>query len=74
MTIQIKLKGVMTKLETENTNAPELFGKRSRLTKITLKKPLSRGSRFKIDFRLEHRGNRGSRLNFHVIPSSKTVY
>ena len=38
MTIQIKLKGVMTKLETENTNAPELFGKRSRLTKITLKK------------------------------------
>ena len=49
----------------------ELFDKPSYLTKITLKKPLSRGSRFKIYFRLEHRGNRGSRLNFHEIPFFK---
>ena len=64
----------MTKLETENTNVPELFSRLSYLTKITLKKPLSRGSRFKIHFRSERRENRGSRLNFHGIPFSKTVY
>ena len=64
----------MTKLETENTNVPGLFSRLSYLTKITLKKPLSRGNRFKIHFRLERRGNRGSRLNFHGIPFSKTVY
>ena len=64
----------MTKLKTENTNISGLFSKLSYLTKITLKKPLSRGSRFKIDFRSEHREIRGSRLNFHGIPSSKTVY
>ena len=64
----------MTKLETENTNVPGLFSKLSYLTKITLKKPLSRGSRFKIYFRLERRKNRGSRLNFHGILFSKTVY
>ena len=63
----------MTKLKTENMNVPGLFSKLSYLTKITLKKPLSRGSRFKIYFRLECRGNRGSRLNFHGIPFSKTV-
>ena len=34
------------------------------LQKINLKKPLSRGRRFKIYFRLECRGNRGSRQNF----------
>ena len=64
----------MTTLEIENTNVLELFNKLSYLTKITLKKPLSRGSRFKIHFRLERRGNRESRLNFHGIPFSKTVY
>ena len=64
----------MKKLETENTNVPGLFSRPSYLTKITLKKPLSRGSRFKIHFCLEHRGNRGSRLNFHGILFSKTVY
>ena len=64
----------MTKLKTENTNVLGLFSRPSYLTKITLKKPLSRGSRFKIHFRLERRGNRGSRLNFHEIPFSKTVY
>ena len=42
--------------------------------KINLKKLLSRGSRFKIYFRLERRGNRGSRLNFHGILFSKTAY
>ena len=64
----------MTKLETENTNVPRLFSKPSYLTKITLKKPLSRGSRFKIYSCLERQGNRGSRLNFHGIPFSKTAY
>ena len=39
--------------------------------RINLKRPLSRGSRFKIYFRLECRGNRGSRQNFHEIPLSK---
>ena len=64
----------MTKLKTENTNVPKLFSKLSYLTKITLKKPLSRGSRFKIHFRLECWGNRGSRLNFNEITFSNTVY
>ena len=41
------------------------------LQKINLKKPLSKGSHFKIYFRLECRGNRGSRQNFHGIPFSK---
>ena len=62
------------KIKIENTYVPRLFDKLSSLTKITLKKPLSRGSRFKIYFCLECRGNRGSRLNFHGIPFSKTVY
>ena len=62
------------KIKIENTYVPRLFDKLSHLTKITLKKPLSRGSRFKIYFRLERRENRGSRLNFHGIPFSKTVY
>ena len=52
----------------------DYLGKPSYLTKINLKKPLSRGSCFKFYFRLERRGNRGSRLNFHGIPFSKTVY
>ena len=56
------------------TYVPRLFDRLSYLTKITLKKPLSRGSRFKIYFRLERQGNRGSCLNFHGIPFSKTVY
>ena len=64
----------MTKSKIKNTHVPELFDKPSYLTKITLKKPLSRGSRFKIYFRLERRGNYGSRQNFHEIPFSKTVY
>ena len=41
------------------------------LQRINLKRPLFRGSRFKIYFRLECRGNRGSRQNFHEIPFSK---
>ena len=35
------------------------------LQRINLKRPLSRGSRFKIYLRLEYRGNRKSRQNFH---------
>ena len=45
--------------ELKNAYVPRLFGKPSYLTKTTLKKPLSKGSRFKIYFRLERRGNRG---------------
>ena len=41
----------MTNPKTKNTNVPKLFSKLSYLTKITLKKTLSRGSRFKIYFR-----------------------
>ena len=63
-----------SKKQNNNTYVPELFDKSSYLTKITLEKPLSRGSRFKTYFRLEHRGNRGSRHNFHGIPFSKTTY
>ena len=63
----------MTK-QTKKMYVPGLFDKPSYLTKINLKKPLSRGSRFKIYFCLECRENRGSRLNFHGIPFSKTVY
>ena len=40
----------MTRPKTKNTNVPKLFSKPSYLTKITLKKPLSRGSRFKMYF------------------------
>ena len=64
----------MIKLETENTYVPELFSKPSYLTKINLKKPLSKGSRFKIYFHLEYWGNYGSRQKFHEIPFSKTAY
>ena len=52
----------------------DYLGKQSYLTKIDLKKPLSRGSRFKIHFRLECRGNCGLRQNFHEIPFSKIAY
>ena len=41
------------------------------LQKVNLKKFLSRGSRFKIYFCLECRGNRGSSQNFHEIPFYK---
>ena len=61
----------MTKSKIKNTYVLGLFGIPSYLTKITLKKPLSRGSRFKIYFHLERRGNRGSRHNFHRIPFFK---
>ena len=62
------------KLENKNTYVPGLFGKPFHLTKINLKKSLSRGSRFKIHFRLECRRNCRSRQNFHGISFSKTVY
>ena len=48
---------------------PGLFDKLSLFTKN--KEPLSRGSRFKIYFRLECRRNQGSRQNFHGIPFFK---
>ena len=66
MTMQIRPKE--TTKGNKNMYVPGLFDKPSLFTKITLKKPLSRGSRFKIYFRSERRGNRGSRLNFHGIP------
>ena len=71
--MQIKFED-LRRNQKQKIRIPGLFGKPSYLTKITLKKPLSRGSRFKIYFCLERWGNRGSRLNFHGIPFSKTVY
>ena len=41
------------------------------LQRVNLKRPLSRGSHFKIYFRLENRRNRGLRQNFHGISFSK---
>ena len=73
MVMRIRLKKIRQN-GLENTHVPGLFDKPFHLTKITLKKPLSRGSRFKIYFRLERRGNRESCHNFHGIPFSKTVY
>ena len=70
-TIVIKNYGI---IKIKNTYVPRLFDKPSYFTKINLKKPLSRGSRFKICFRLKRRENRGSRLNFHGIPFSNTAY
>ena len=35
------------------------------LQKINLKRPISKGNRSKIYFRLEYRGNQGSRQDFH---------
>ena len=64
----------MTRLKIKNTYVLGLFGKLSSFTKINLKKPLFRGSRFKIYSRLESQGNRGSRQNFHGIPFPKTAY
>ena len=64
-------KETTTKLKIKNTYVPGLFGKPSLFTKIKLEWPLSRGSHFKIYFRLECRGNRGSRQNFYGIPFSK---
>ena len=73
MSMQIKSKD-LRRNQKQKIRILGLFGKPSYLTKITLKKPLSRGSRFKIYFYLECRGNRGSRHNFHGIPFSKTAY
>ena len=63
-------KKTTTKLRIKNRYVPRLFDTPSYLTKITLKKPLSKGSRFTIYFRLERRGNRGSSQNFHGTPFS----
>ena len=73
MSMRIKSKDLRRNQKNKNTYVPELFDKSSYLTKITLKKPLSRGSRFKIYFRLEYRGNRGSRLSFHVTSFQRFV-
>ena len=67
----IVIKKNYDRIKIKNTYVPGLFDKPSHLTKIILKKPLSRGSRFKIYFCLERRENRRSRLNFHGIPFFK---
>ena len=64
-------KETTTKLKIKHTYVSGLFDKLSLFTKINLKKPLSRGSRFKIYFHLKGRGNRGSHQNFHGIHFSK---
>ena len=46
----IVIKKNYDKIKIKNTYVPRLFDKLSYLTKITLKKPLSRGNRFKIYF------------------------
>ena len=61
----------MTNWKIKNTYVPGLLVNRFYLQRINLKRPLSRGSRFKIYFRLKCRGNRGSRQNFHGVPFSK---
>ena len=49
------------------TYVPGLLVNRLYLQKINLKTPLSRGSRFRIYFRLERRENQRLRQNFHGI-------
>ena len=61
----------MTNWALKNTYVLGLFDKLSLFTKNKLKETLSRGSCFKVYFRLESRGNRGLRQNFHGIPFSK---
>ena len=63
----------MIRLRAKNTYVPGLFSKPSLFTKIKLKRPLSRGSHFKIYFRLECRKNRGSHQNFHGVFFSKDL-
>ena len=67
MTMPIRPKKLRQIGNQENTYVSRLFDKPSLFTKINLKRPLSRGSRFKIYFHLECQGNRGSRQNFHEI-------
>ena len=64
----------MTTLKIENTYISGLFDKLSSFTKNKLKEPLSRGSRFKIYFRLESRGNRGSPKIFTKFLFPKIAY
>ena len=59
------------KIENQEYVCSGLFDKRLHLQRINLKRPLSRGSHFKIYFRLKNRENRGSRQNFHRTPFSK---
>ena len=71
MVISTRLKAIWQNYESRNTIVLKLFSKSSFFTKIKLKRPLFRGSRFKIYFRLECRRNQGSRPNFHGILFSK---
>ena len=61
----------ITKLRPKIRMSRDYLVNRLCIQKINLKRPLSRGSRFKIYFHLECRENRGSRQNFHRIPFFK---
>ena len=73
MVILTRLKELYAKIE--NKKRIQMFRgyliNRLYLRRINLKRPLSRGSRFKIYFHLECRRNRGSCQNFHGIPFFK---
>ena len=71
MTIQIKPKELRQNWKSRIRMFRDYLINRLYLQKINLKRPLSRSSRFKIYFRLECWGNRGSRQNFHGIPFPK---
>ena len=61
----------ITKLRPKTRMSQDYLINRVCLQKINLKKPLSRGSRFKIYLRLECRENRGLRQNFNGVSFSK---
>ena len=75
MAIPIQLKELRQKIKNKKIrNSRDYLINRLHLQKINLKRPLSRGSHFKIYFRLECQGNRGSRQNFHEILFSKKTH
>ena len=59
----------MTKSKIKNMHVPGLFGIPSYLTKITLKKPLSRDSRFKIYFRWD-----AEKMKYHASISTEFLF
>ena len=74
MTIPIWLKKLQRNWKSKIRMFRDYLVHRLYLQKINLKRPLSRGSRFKIYFRLECRRNWGSRQNFHGIPIFRRVF
>ena len=71
MAMLLRLKTIWSDHESKIRMPRDYLVNRLYLQKIKLKWPLSRGNHFKIYFRLEYRGNRGSRQNFHRILFSR---